>query len=430
MEARAGFLQPVGGADAPGGRVREIVVEVVPQADLDVDRLQEGAAILADQPEQAPRLVFKLRRIEDQRRVVVAEALAGVVRREGQGVVGGVQRRRVQRQRGPPVELQPVAGGVGGLDPVGEVLVVAFQPAHVGAVDEAAAQRLDVGEERGEGLLPGMDVVLIEDQSRLVRGAELEAVVVVLAVGVPHRGAQRQPIEQEQLARGVHGEVPGRVVFAPRIARDVVAAVMPPGDRDREAPRRAPAPEEHVAREGAVGSGLAPAADLEAVRGARLLGDDRDHAAHRVRAVERGLRAAQHLDALDVRGQQPAEIILAVLRRVRLDAVDQDQRVAALGAADADLRDAARPAGAVDGDAGQRAQRVGDVDGLAALQILGGDDGIGAAIGGRGDGREAAETTISGSSSGSCAAAAAAGPAERRRRRASQAIWMSSRSPR
>src|SRR5260370_37718110 len=57
-----------------------------------------------------------------------------------------------------------------------------------------------------------------------------------------------------------------------------------------------------------------------------LLGNDRNHAAKRVRAIEAALRPSQYLDLLDIRRQQLAQVERAV--RVAgiadIDAVDQD----------------------------------------------------------------------------------------------------------
>src|SRR5256885_10031890 len=56
-----------------------------------------------------------------------------------------------------------------------------------------------------------------------------------------------------------------------------------------------------------------------------LLGDDGDHAAERVGAIEAALRPTQDLNALDIAGQQLAEIERAVriARIADVDAVDE-----------------------------------------------------------------------------------------------------------
>ena len=112
-------------------------------------------------------------------------------------------------------------------------------------------------------------------------------------------------------------------------------------------------------------------------------GDDVDDAAHGVGAVEAAHGTADHLDALDVLGGEVGEVELAVGGVVGLDAVDEHQRLVALRAADAHLRQVAEAAAAVDGDAGQAAQRLGGMAHLLGAQLLAGHhrhrvaDGIG-----------------------------------------------------
>ncbi len=107
-----------------------------------------------------------------------------------------------------------------------------------------------------------------------------------------------------------------------------------------------------------------------------LAGDDVDDAAHRVRAVERRLRPAQHLDALDVDGGEIAEIERAVGRRRIADAhaVDQHQGLAGVGAAQADLGHGADAAGFVDVEAGDAAQDVGEAFRSEFRDLGAGDD--------------------------------------------------------
>ena len=80
--------------------------------------------------------------------------------------------------------------------------------------------------------------------------------------------------------------------------------------------------------------------------------------------------ATEHLHPRVLVSKQRAEVILALIRIVRLDPVDEDERVVAFGTADANLRQTADPAGAVDRNAGHVAQRVGQDAGLASLQLL------------------------------------------------------------
>jgi len=66
-----------------------------------------------------------------------------------------------------------------------------------------------------------------------------------------------------------------------------------------------------------------------------LLGDDVDHAADGVGAVERGLGAADDLDALDQVGRDVGEVRLTDRRARHADAVHENQHLARVGAADA-----------------------------------------------------------------------------------------------
>ena len=109
--------------------------------------------------------------------------------------------------------------------------------------------------------------------------------------------------------------------------------------------------------------------------------DDVDDAAHGVGAVEAAHGPADDFNALDVLGRQIGEIELAVGGVIGLDAVDEDERVVALGAADAHLREIAEAAAAADGDAGEAAQGLGGVSHLLGAQLLAGDDGHGIADG-------------------------------------------------
>jgi hypothetical protein len=71
-------------------------------------------------------------------------------------------------------------------------------------------------------------------------------------------------------------------------------------------------------------------AALDQSRGLRrpvtLLGDDGDHAADRIGAIEAALRPAQHLNALDVRRQELTKIerAIGVAGIADVDAVDED----------------------------------------------------------------------------------------------------------
>ena len=111
-----------------------------------------------------------------------------------------------------------------------------------------------------------------------------------------------------------------------------------------------------------------------------LLGDDGDHATERISAVEATLRSAQHLDALDVRGQELAQIKHAgrVARVAYIDAIDEDLGVVRIGAPQEDRGEPARPAGLHDVQTGDGTQRIRHRASLFALDIGGGNDGHGA----------------------------------------------------
>ena len=70
----------------------------------------------------------------------------------------------------------------------------------------------------------------------------------------------------------------------------------------------------------------------------RRRGDDVDHAAHGVRAVERGARSAHHLDALDAfERHRDIHVVVAGLHVVEPHAVEQHQRLAEARAADREV---------------------------------------------------------------------------------------------
>ena len=110
---------------------------------------------------------------------------------------------------------------------------------------------------------------------------------------------------------------------------------------------------------------------------AALLGDDVDHPGRGIGPEKRRLRAAQHFDAVHVGQLQPGQEILLIACR-RADAVDQHQRVIALGPANADLGVAFARCG--NRHAGHLPQRLFDGHDAALFKILRGQHGIGAAI--------------------------------------------------
>ncbi|MNN01642.1 hypothetical protein D3C81_1142680 [compost metagenome] len=109
-----------------------------------------------------------------------------------------------------------------------------------------------------------------------------------------------------------------------------------------------------------------------------LAGDDVDHAAHGLGAVERRHGATDQFDALHLVDRHPAVLVIRVADHVvgggNAPAVDQHQRVPILHAADADVLPPAHLATAQD-DARQAAQRLQQVGRALGLDFLGTDHG-------------------------------------------------------
>jgi hypothetical protein len=81
----------------------------------------------------------------------------------------------------------------------------------------------------------------------------------------------------------------------------------------------------------------------QAWRTGAATGDDLDHAADRIGAVQARRRSAQDLDALDLRQRDAGEVDLAERRRADPHAIDQHQRAARADAAQQDRRRLAGP---------------------------------------------------------------------------------------
>ena len=96
---------------------------------------------------------------------------------------------------------------------------------------------------------------------------------------------------------------------------------------------------------------------------------DLHDAADRVGAVDRALRSAHDLDAIDV-GERHLRQIEAAAERVGANAVDQHEREVRLAAAREQRRQRARSAAARDGEAGHGAQRRAKRRDLARLELV------------------------------------------------------------
>jgi hypothetical protein len=111
-------------------------------------------------------------------------------------------------------------------------------------------------------------------------------------------------------------------------------------------------------------------------------GEDLDHAADGIGAVEARRRPAQDLDVVDLGQAERFELDLAGGRRADLDAVDQDDGAARSGAAQEVARALPRAAAASELQAGDAAQQVLDRIGAAVADrlVVDADDVGGAAI--------------------------------------------------
>ena len=169
--------------------------------------------------------------------------------------------------------------------------------------------------------------------------AELEAHAV--------RDVDADPTVEPEALGAVRLEPPGHREAQ---ARDAIAEGREAGrvearEAEGEVDRAVAARDAALRLLGAVAAGLDREGGLG--RAAAAPRDDVDDAAHGVRAVERRLRSAQHLDALDVGEDERREVELAPGRDrvVDPDAVDHHQGVAHVAAADAHGLDVARAAG-------------------------------------------------------------------------------------
>ena len=334
--------------------------------DADAGDLAHRQVVLADQTVVADRAPSGVG-VERARRIGVLIGLPLVVIGPGEPVR---HRAVVDAQGGGVGSLQPRAPVAAGAREAGLVIAPGIDPLHRQAVGPAAVHQRIVG--AGEAI----DAGRLGGAAGRVGGQARRAERLAVAVGVgggpadhaaqPQRGAdliaqlgRQRPEPRADVARPARGDLvaAGRLIAA---ADRVVEAVVVP-----RRPRRA-----------AIGP---HAAALRAQPHARRLaprgGDVVDHPADGVGTVDRALRAAQHLDAGHVVGQQGGVVELAEERVRRLDPVDQGQDVVALGAAHADLGEAADPAGAADRDPRHVAQHVGDDADLPVLEVLGGDHG-------------------------------------------------------
>ncbi|AHY45088.1 hypothetical protein UIB01_09535 [Stutzerimonas decontaminans] len=109
-----------------------------------------------------------------------------------------------------------------------------------------------------------------------------------------------------------------------------------------------------------------------------LAGNDIDHPANRFGAVKGGHRAADYLDALDLLDTDPPVLVVGVANRVigrgDASAIDQHERVAIFGAANAQGLATSNLA-PIEGDARCPTERLKQVGRTSRADLLGGDNG-------------------------------------------------------
>src|SRR3569623_7764 len=223
---------------------------------------------------------------------------------DAQGAAPGVARRRLERERGGAV---------------GEVLI------------ERAQKEAQIF-----GVALGLPVAELPDErpgAVAQVGAEAEAGVAARDCGVDAGG---EAVGTE--AGGVEADA------------QLVAAVM---GADAEGA-------------GAVAAGAHREIALRAVRAAAA-GDDVDHAADGLGAVQAGAWAFDDFDVINHLGRNVLQRGAADGAGIDLDAIDHHQGVIAVGAPDEHRRGLAGAAVAADVDAGVEAQQIGDVDCGAAF---------------------------------------------------------------
>ncbi len=112
---------------------------------------------------------------------------------------------------------------------------------------------------------------------------------------------------------------------------------------------------------------------------ATTAGEDLDHPANRIAAINHRAGAAQHFHALDLLDIDVLQVAVAGGRTADALAIHQHQALGRLGATDVDTRNAAAPAGLRDLHARHPTQQVSDAIGLQAIDVFAGEYGVGGA---------------------------------------------------
>ncbi len=424
-----------GGLHALDARARDVAVLAVEGGEIGDDVLDQVVDVIAKCRQGqlvaladavAQRDLDALRRLRLEIRVAAEAVAVGGVRRTKRRAGGEGNRRRAGQ--GEPILEVPgcfaaeilvmrVADAGQQAVPAGRVLVLHVGQLHAGALVEAEAEGLGGGvlvlQQHACGdhvSVPDGNVVLPVElpapSPEVVRRLVLIDAVECVAerhARVPARpraagGLEREGRVLEVLVHGRDEEVgvfggaarvpgargeldPGQLALRKGVGAQVaVAAVDGVSRAGREARAVEPADAKCAAavlsaeagREGGRARVVAAAADLEGGAG-RAAGDDVDHPADRVRAVERGARSLHDLDALDHRWRDVLQRRHADGAGVDAHAVHQHQHVVRLGAAQEQRGLLAGPAEADRLDARAEAQRVGDIGAGQARKLLGRD---------------------------------------------------------
>ncbi|MNP41924.1 hypothetical protein D3C76_1356550 [compost metagenome] len=108
-------------------------------------------------------------------------------------------------------------------------------------------------------------------------------------------------------------------------------------------------------------------------------GEDLNHPANRIAAVDRRARPAQYFDPLDLIDVEKLQAAVTGRGVGDAYAVHQHQALGRLGAANEDAGQAATPAGARDLNAGYPGQQVSDAGRLQAVDVSTGEHRVGGA---------------------------------------------------
>ena len=199
-------------------------------------------------------------------------------------------------------------------------------------------------------------------------GGRGEAIDLDAAVGPGAAQIEGDAVGEGVFESAVHqGVLEAVILGAPLVGRDAVGGVVARAEAPQQAFSAPPKTAADIG--GAVAAGLGGQITLQGLGGGGA--DHMDHPADGLAAPERRLRAAQHLDAGGVAGQQVGEVVAAAGRRRvgELDPIDHHHGLVALRAPDAQGGDPTGAAVARQGDAGRADQKVGQKDRLAGLDL-------------------------------------------------------------